>query len=143
MTPEHSLLLLDTHVWLWFALGDVSRLGSSVRKEVEAAAHGGKLAVSAISVWEIGMLEAKGRITLGLPCEKWVEAALALTGLRLIGLEPEIAVASSRLPGEMHGDPADRILAATARARDAVLATADERLVEYGKAGFMRVMDVR
>lgn len=89
------------------------------------------------------MLEAKGRIVLGSPCEKWVEAALALPGMRLIGLEPEIAVASSRLPGEIHGDPADRMLAATARARDAVLATADERLVEYGKAGFMRVLDVR
>jgi len=89
------------------------------------------------------MLEAKGRIVLGAPCEKWVATALALPGLRLIGLEPEIAVASSRLPGDMHGDPADRMLTATARACDAVLATADERLVEYGKAGFMRVLDVR
>ena len=75
--------------------------------------------------------------------EKWVTTALTLPGLRLVGLEPEIAIASSRLPGEIHGDPADRILAATARARGAVLATADERLVEYGKAGFMRVLDVR
>lgn len=143
MTSAAPLLLLDTHVWLWFALGDAGRLAAPVRKKIEAAAHGGKLAVSAISVWEIGMLEAKGRIVLGSPCEKWVETALALPGMRLIGLEPEIAVASSRLPGEMHGDPADRMLAATARARDAVLATADERLVEYGKAGFIRVLDTR
>jgi PIN domain nuclease of toxin-antitoxin system len=143
MTPAAPLLLLDTHVWLWFALGDAGRLAAPVRKKIETAAHGGKLAVSAISVWEIGMLEAKGRIVLGSPCEKWVATALALPGLRLIGLEPEIAVASSRLPGEMHGDPADRILTATARERNAVLATADERLVEYGKAGFMRVLDVR
>ena len=137
------LLLLDTHVWFWFAVGRTERLNASVHKKISAAAHGGKLAVSAISVWEIGMLEAKGRITLGMSCEKWVTTALALPGLRLIGLEPEIAIASSRLPGETHGDPSDRILAATARARDAVLATADERLVEYGKAGFMRVLDVR
>ena len=143
MTAAAPLLLLDTHVWLWFALGDAGRLAAPVRKKIEAAAHGGKLAVSAISVWEIGMLEAKGRIVLGAPCEKRVETALALPGMRLIGLEPEIAVASSRLPGDMHGDPADRMLAATARARDAVLATADERLVEYGKAGFMRVLDTR
>lgn len=143
MTSAAPLLLLDTHVWLWFALGDARRLAAPLCKKIEAAAHGGKLAVSAISVWEIGMLEAKGRIVLGAPCEKWVENALALPGMRLIGLEPEIAVASSRLPGDMHGDPADRMLAATARARDAMLATADERLVEYGKAGFMRVLDVR
>ena len=143
MTSAAPLLLLDTHVWLWFALGDAERLAAPVRKKIAAATHGGTLAVSAISVWEIGMLEAKGRIVLGMPCEKWVTTALALPGLRLIGLEPEIAVASSRLPGDIHGDPADRMLAATARARDAVLATADERLVEYGKAGFMRVLDVR
>jgi len=143
MTSAAPLLLLDTHVWLWFALGDAERLATPVRKRIVAATHGGTLVVSAISVWEIGMLEAKGRIVLGMPCEKWVTTALTLPGLRLIGLEPEIAIASSRLPGEIHGDPADRILAATARARDAVLATADERLVEYGKAGFMRVLDVR
>lgn len=143
MTSAHPLLLLDTHVWLWFALGDAERLRVSARKKIEAAAHGGRLAVSVISVWEIGMLETKGRIALGLPCEKWVAAALALPGLRLVGLEPEIAIASSRLPGAIHGDPADRILAATARARDAVLATADERLLEYGKAGLMRVLDIR
>lgn len=143
MTTAAPLLLLDTHVWLWFALGDAERLAAPVRKKIVAATHGGTLAVSAISVWEIGMLEAKGRIVLGMPCEKWVATALALPGLRLIGLEPEIAVASSCLPGEMHGDPADRILAATARERNAVLATADERLVEYSKAGFMRVLDAR
>jgi len=143
MTSAAPLLLLDTHVWLWFALGDAERLATPVRKKIVAATHGGTLVVSAISVWEIGMLEAKGRIVLGMPCEKWVTTALTLPGLRLIGLEPEIAIASSHLPGEIHGDPADRILAATARARDAVLATADERLVEYGKAGFMRVLDVR
>jgi len=143
MTSTAPLLLLDTHVWLWFALGDAERLAAPVRKRIVAATHGGTLVVSAISVWEIGMLEAKGRIVLGMPCEKWVTTALTLPGLRLIGLEPEIAIASSRLPGEIHGDPADRILAATARARGAVLATADERLVEYGKAGFMRVLDVR
>jgi len=143
MTSAAPLLLLDTRVWLWFALGDAERLATPVRKKIVAATHGGTLVVSAISVWEIGMLEAKGRIVLGMPCEKWVTTALTLPGLRLIGLEPEIAIASSHLPGEIHGDPADRILAATARARDAVLATADERLVEYGKAGFMRVLDVR
>lgn len=143
MTAERHLLLLDTHVWLWFALGDAGRLGTRMQVLIEAASLSGGLVVSAISVWEIGMLEAKGRITLGSPCEQWVDTALALPGLRLAGLTPEIAIASSRLPGEMHGDPADRILAATARTRNAVLATADDRLVEYGKVGYMRVLDVR
>jgi len=111
MTSAAPLLLLDTHVWLWFALGDTERLATPVRKRIVAATHGGTLVVSAISVWEIGMLEAKGRIVLGMPCEKWVTTALTLPGLRLIGLEPEIAIASSHLPGEIHGDPATRRIA--------------------------------
>ncbi len=141
MTADRDILLLDTHVWLWFALGNADRLGARARRQIEEAALGGKLAVSAISVWEIGMLDTKGRITLGTPCEKWIASALALPGLRLVGFEPEIAVASTRLPGEFHPDPADRILVATARALNATLATADERIIEYGGAGYLRVLD--
>jgi len=138
-TPE--LLLLDTHVWLWFALGNADRLGEGTRRQIEDAAYQGKLAVSAITPWEIAMLEVKGRITLGAPCEKWIANALKLPGLRLIGLEPEIASASTRLPGNFHPDPADRILVATARAFDATLATADERIIAYAKAGYLRVCE--
>lgn len=137
-----KLLLLDTHVWLWFALGNGDRLSEAARQQIEDAAYGGRLAVSAITVWEIGMLDAKGRITLGGDCEKWITAALALPGLRLVGLEPEIAVASIRLPGEFHPDPADRILVATARAYDATLATADERIIRYSRAGYLRILDI-
>lgn len=137
-----NLLLLDTHVWLWFALGNSDRLGEAACQQIEDAAYGGRLAVSAITIWEIGMLDAKGRITLGAPCEKWVEAALELPGLRLVGLEPEIAIASTRLPGEFHPDPADRILVATARALNATLATADERIINYSRAGYLKILDI-
>lgn len=143
MTEGHHILLLDTHVWLWFALGNSDRLSAGACRQIEAAALGGKLAISAISVWEIGMLDIKGRITLGTPCEKWIESALVLPGLRLVGLEPEIAVASTRLPGEFHPDPADRILVATARALNATLATADERIIDYSSAGYLKIFDVR
>jgi PIN domain nuclease of toxin-antitoxin system len=67
------------------------------------------LLVSVISVWEIGMLESKGRLLLNLPCEAWVREALKTPGLTLAPLTPEIAVDSTRLPGAFHGDPADRI----------------------------------
>lgn len=134
-----QLLLLDTHVLLWFALGNTDRLGERTRRQIRDAAHDGNLAISAITPWEIGMLEAKGRITLGAPCETWIARALQLPGLRLIGLTPEIAVASSRLPGTFHPDPADRILVATARAHDATLVTADERIIAYADAGYLRI----
>jgi len=76
-----NLLLLDTHVWLWFALGNADRLGVGTRQKIEDAAYQGKLAVSAITPWEIGMLEVKGRITLGAPCEKWVANELRLSAI--------------------------------------------------------------
>ena len=79
------------------------------------------------------MLEAKGRIRLSSPCGQWVEEALATPGLTLVPLTPEIALDSSRLPGDFHGDPADRIIAATARRMGARLLTRDEKLLAYGR----------
>jgi PIN domain nuclease of toxin-antitoxin system len=79
------------------------------------------------------MLEAKGRLQLKMGCVEWVKQALATPGLSLYPLNPEIAIESSRLPGRFHGDPADRLLAATARITGALLLTKDERLLEYGR----------
>ena len=77
------------------------------------------------------MLEAKGRLNLFLPCDQWVKAALGTPGLAVVTLTPEIALDSTRLPGDLHGDPADRIIAATARSRNARLMTADEKLAVW------------
>lgn len=79
------------------------------------------------------MLEAKGRLELKMSCAEWVKQALATPGLSLYPLNAEIALESSRLPGRFHGDPADRILLATARMTGARLLTKDERLLEYGR----------
>jgi len=78
------------------------------------------------------MLEAKGRIELKMSCAEWVNQALATPGLSLYPLTLEIAI-ESRLPGRFHGDPADRVLMATARTRGAKLLTKDERLLGYGR----------
>ena len=66
-----------------------------------------------------------------------------MRGIRLAALEPVIALASTRLPGEMHGDPADRMVAATARHLGVVLVTADEKLLAYGAAGHLAVFPAR
>jgi PIN domain nuclease of toxin-antitoxin system len=79
------------------------------------------------------LLEARGRIRLKSPCEEWVREALATPGLVLAPLTPEIALDSSRLPPPFHGDPADRIIAATARRLGARLLTRDQKLIEYGR----------
>ncbi len=137
-----SALLLDTHIWLWFAEGNATRLPpASVRKLDDARKEDGLL-VSAISVWEIGVLHAKGRVQLSAPLRDWVSNALAPAGISLLPLDAETASESTLLPGEPHGDPADRFLIAAARSKGVILATRDENIIEYGKAGYVRVLEL-
>jgi PIN domain nuclease of toxin-antitoxin system len=138
--PARTLLLLDTHVLIWAMLNE-PRLGRQAAKAINAASRQDGLAVSAITPWEIGLLESKGRITLQKGALEWIREALAKPGVSLIPLEPEIAVASSRLPFEMHSHPADRILVATARHLGATLVTADKALLGVAKKGSFRAMD--
>jgi len=132
-------VLLDTHVWVWLMLGD-SRLGRGNRRMLEQAVPDGRLRVSVISVWEVAMLEAKGRLTLASDCESWVREALAAPGVRMVELTPHIAISSARLPGVFHGDPADRMLVATARESGAILLTADQAILQYSREGHVHAM---
>ena len=140
--PSEALqgLLLDTHVWLWLLAGDAGRLGTGALAAIAAATAAGGIHVSAISPWEVAMLESKGRIRLHTDCLSWVRAGLAAPGTRLVPLTPEIAVGSAHLPGVFHGDPADRILVATARTHDLTLVTKDERILAYGAAGYVAAL---
>jgi len=137
-----SALLLDTHVWLWYAEGVTGRLRPGSIRQLDDARKGDGLMVSAISVWEIGMHASRGRIQLNVPLGNWVDMALSQPGIRLVPLDAEIAVESTQLPGEAQGDPADRFLIATARVLGVVLATRDERILEYAALGFLRVARV-
>jgi PIN domain nuclease of toxin-antitoxin system len=137
-----SALLLDTHIWLWYAEGDAERLPPSSVKKLEVARKEEGLLVSAISVWELGMHVAKGRIQLPVPLRDWVDQALAPPGLRLLPLDAAAAIESTLLPGELHGDPADRFLIASARTEGAALATRNRHILQYGKAGFVRVLEL-
>lgn len=139
---EPALLLLDTHALVW-SVENSPRLGSVAKAMINEAAREDRIAVSAISPWEIALLVSKNRLSLRDDVMEWVRSALMRPGLRLVPLEPEIAVASTRLPFEMHGDQADRILVATARRLGAVLVTADETLLGLAKGGHVRGMDAR
>ena len=136
------LYLLDTHVWLWLMAGQEPLASSPARATLAAGATRRARRVSVISAWEVGMLEAKGRIGLPGGCDAWTRQALAAPGLSLAPLTPQIAIASSRLPGTFHGDPADRILAATARALDAHIVTRDRRILDYAGDGHVSVIAV-
>ena len=132
-------VLLDTHCWVWMQFGQREKFTSPARATIERAARVGGLCVSVMSVWEVGMLESKGRLELKMNCAEWVRQALATPGLALVPLTTEIAMESSRLPGQFHGDPADRLLVATARIMGLKLMTKDDRLLEYSRHGHVRV----
>jgi PIN domain nuclease of toxin-antitoxin system len=137
---QSAWLLLDTHTLLWM-VEEHPRLGSETAKTLNRAARENRIAVSAITPWEIALLVSKKRIDLHRDALEWVRAALSLPGVHLVPLDPEIAVASTRLPFEMHADPADRILVATARHMGATLVTADKTLLKLAKKGQFRAMD--
>ena len=137
-----SALLLDTHIWLWYAEGTSEQLPSTSVKILDEARRKDGLLVSAISVWEIGALSAKGRIQLSIPLRDWVAKALEVSGIHLTPLDAVTAAESTLLPGHPHGDPADRFLMATARTHGVALATRDEKIIEYGKLGFLRVVQL-
>ena len=113
MTTENEPLLLDTHLWIWLNEG-APGLSDAVVRRIDRAAARGQVFVSIMSVWEVGLLDAKRRVVLGLDLPIWVERALA-PPIRLAALTPTIALECNWLPGGLHGDPVDRILVATAR----------------------------
>lgn len=133
--------LLDTHVWIWMQEAD-RQLPLLAIRMLEAAQRERRLFASVISVLEIAQLESKGRVQLTLNIHGWLEQSFADQGIQLLPVTPEIAVASTRLPGNLHRDPADRILSATARTEGLTLLTRDVRLLDYGQKGHLRTRKI-
>ncbi len=125
---SRTLILLDTHALIWLDQDDPT-LGPIARQRADAAWKTRALAVSAISFWEIALLVAKGRITMESSVAMWRQDLLTL-GLIEIPVNGEISIAAVHLV-DLHGDPADRMIVATALATEAVLLTADRRLLEW------------
>ena len=116
-------VLLDTHIWIWWLTGQT--LTDRERAALGTAAEAGQVALSAISLWEAQMLHAHGRLRLQVPFDAWLLQATAPSVVRLLPLDVSVVLALNKLPASFHGDPADRIIVATARAHDLPLATRD------------------
>lgn len=141
MTDAPVGLLLDTCAVIWLANGE---LPQPVVDAVMVAAISASTFISPVSAWEIGMLaNPRGnRPALRfLPDPKaWFSKVMAAPGIRKATMTPDIAVDASYLPGDLHGDLADRLLIATARHLRIPLVTRDTKIIEYAKQGFMQVV---
>lgn len=122
-------VLLDTHALVWW-LGDGPKLSQAAIGAIEEA-HA--VRISAISFWEIGMLVGKGRISLDRPTRAWVSDVLAVPRVKSVSLDPDVAVAAAELE-DFNGDPADRILVATAIAGSTPLVTKDRGIQAWARS---------
>jgi PIN domain nuclease of toxin-antitoxin system len=124
------MIVLDTHVLLWW-ISDPGKLSAKAKKAIEAEKDSGTLLVSAITVWEIYLLIAKGRLTLTIDTDSWLENIESLPFVQFVPIDNAIAAKSVTLPGDFHSDPADRMIVATAREKGVPLITNDEKIKQY------------
>lgn len=121
------MIVLDTHIWVNWILGGDAALTPAV---VQAMRKENRLAVSAISCFEVSLLVRRGKLELPLPIKEWVSEALANSGVESLPVTCEIAYRAVMLP-EIHRDPADRIIIATSLVHDANLASVDSVFPNY------------
>lgn len=121
------MILLDTHVWLWWLLGS-PRLPAKERAALDRAGARRAVRLAAVSLWEAQMLHAKGRLTLDRAFDVWIREAAGIGVVEIVPLDVEVVIALADLPAAFHGDPADRLIVATARAHRLPLATHDRAI---------------
>jgi PIN domain nuclease of toxin-antitoxin system len=124
------VIVLDTHVWVWWVSGSTS-LTRSVRTALRTHREAGTIRISSISAWEVAQLVARGRLELTMDVDDWIARSESLPFVDFVPVDNRIAVRSTRLPGKFHSDPADRIIVATALGLGATLITRDEKLKRY------------
>lgn len=132
-------LLLDTCAVIWINEDEPIKPEAAALMN-SAYAQNVTTFVSAITAWEVGLLASRERLRLLVTPEKWFSKIIGLPGAALATLSPEILIASSYLPGKPPRDPADRIIAATARDLGATLVTRDSALLNYAKQGHLNAI---
>jgi PIN domain nuclease of toxin-antitoxin system len=120
-------ILLDTHVWLWWLSGS-PRIKSRESKALDDLAARELPFIAAISIWEAEMLVSHGRLVLNEPFDPWIHRMSATDTIRVLPLDADVVSSLHALPSSFHGDPADRLIVATARTHALALATHDGKI---------------
>lgn len=121
------MTLLDTHVLVWMA-AEPRRLSRKAASAVRRGLASGGLGIASITIWELAQLFARGRLRRSGTVEASVQEVVRETRVAVRDITPTIAALASQLPDDFPGDPADRLIAATAMAEGAWLVTSDERI---------------
>lgn len=127
------MILLDTHTLIWW-VDDSTKLPDRMKKKILEESKKGMVLISAISIWEVSLLLRKGRIDLPKDIEAWIGDIEKLSFIQFIPIDNRIALKSVDLPGNFHGDPADRFIVATAREYGAIIITSDQKILRYKEA---------
>lgn len=135
-------LLIDTCALIWLATAAADGpLGAVEDALGDARAAGTPIYVSPMSAWEVGMLASKGRLPMPMPPRVWIDRVMTAGGLQWASMPADVLIASSYLPGDPHGDPADRIILATAREYGLRLVTRDRKILDYARHGHVMAME--
>ncbi len=137
------MIVLDTHILIWLINGDERIRKSGFLTHINKAIKDSSIVIPAICMWEIAMLASKKRISLSENTLDWIKNVTSAPGVSIHPLSPEIAYESTILPGDFHGDPADRMIIATARILNATLFTFDKYIIKYGENGFVKIKKTR
>ena len=134
-------IVLDTHVLLW-ALLKSEELSEDAKQQINLAQEISQLLLSSISLWEIAMLKFKKRINIYEPIKDFLESIANINGLFIKDISPEIAAESISLMDDFHGDPADRIIVATAKCYGATLFTRDQKILTWANLGHIKSLSI-
>jgi PIN domain nuclease of toxin-antitoxin system len=134
-------LLLDTHAWIWLRFGTLSSNPDTLEALRHAAGEENWF-VCSFSFFEIAHAVHRKRLLLNVPLYDWLRSASAIGMPTTIPLSPSIAAATLTLPATFHGDPGDRIIAATAIAHDLTICTHDNALLRFGQQGLYGALKI-
>jgi|SRR5688572_4345681 PIN domain nuclease of toxin-antitoxin system len=121
-------LAFDTHTLVWWLTGDQRLTAAQAAALERAEGRGDRIGVPAICFWEIAKLVERGRLELEVPADEVFEEIEDHPTIRILDLSPRIALESTRLGPGFPPDPADQLIAATARVHGLRLVTADDRI---------------